>query len=252
MYWQVALVVFGFMVLAFVVSQLIKDNSIVDVFWGAGFIIITAFSLVMAPDYGLRKIIVTFLVLIWGLRLTIFLFQRNKGKGEDFRYSNLRETWNNFAVRSFFQIFMLHGLFMYIISYPIWYINYLPGEPLSTYDTVGLIIFGVGFMVEILGDLQLTFFKQSSFNKGKLITTGLWKYTRHPNYFGEALIWWGIWFYAIEVPYGWVTIISPITITILLRFVSGVPLLERKMSQYPDWPDYAKNTAPFVPFMKWL
>ncbi len=146
MYWQIALVIFGFMVLTFIVAQLIKDNSIVDVFWGAGFIIVTAFSLVMAPDYDLRKAIVAFLVMIWGLRLTIFIFQRNKDKGGDFRYKNQHETWKNFSFRSFLQIFMLQGLFMYIISYPIWYINYHPGEPLSTCDTVGLMIFGIGFI----------------------------------------------------------------------------------------------------------
>ncbi len=252
MYWQIALVIFGFMVLTFIVTQLIKDNSMVDVFWGAGFIIVTAFSLVMAPDYDLRKAIVAFLVMIWGLRLTIFIFQRNKDKGGDFRYKNQHETWKNFSFRSFLQIFMLQGLFMYIISYPIWYINYHPGEPHSTCDTVGLMIFGIGFVFEIFGDMQLTYFKQSPYNKGKLITTGLWKYTRHPNYLGEALIWWGIWFYAIGIPFGWVTVISPVVITILLRFVSGVPLLEKKMSQHPDWPAYAKKTAPFIPFIKWF
>ena len=252
MYWQVALVVLGFMILAFIVAQLIKDNSIVDVFWGPGFIIVTVFSLVMAPDYDLRKIIVAFLVMIWGLRLTIFLFQRNKGKGEDFRYNKLRKTWKNITFRSFLQIFILQGLFMYIISFPIWYINYHPGEPLSTYDTVGLLIFGIGFIFEILGDMQLSYFKQSSSNRGKLMTKGLWKYTRHPNYFGEALIWWGIWFYAIGIPDGWITVIGPITITILLRFVSGIPVLEKRLSQYPNWPAYSQKTAPFFPFVKWL
>jgi steroid 5-alpha reductase family enzyme len=141
---------------------------------------------------------------------------------------------------------------MYIISYPIWYINYNPGTVLSTLDTIGLIIFGIGFMFESVGDMQLAFFKQNPKNQGKLITTGLWKFTRHPNYFGEALVWWGIWFYALGVPGGWMTVISPILITLTLRFVSGVPMLEKKLSEHRGWSEYAGKTAPFVPFIKWL
>ncbi len=252
MYWQVALVILGFMVLAFIVALLIKDNSIVDLFWGPGFIIVTAFSLSMAPNLDIRKLVIAFLVLIWGMRLTIYIFQRNRRKGEDFRYKHWRDTWNNFILRSFLQIFLLQGLFMYIVSYPIWYINYNPGEVLSTLDTVGLVIFGIGFMFESVGDMQLAFFKQNPKNKGKLINSGLWKYTRHPNYFGEALIWWGIWFYALGIPGGWMTVISPILITLTLRFVSGVPMLEKRLSEHRDWAEYARKTAPFVPFIKWL
>ena len=252
MFWQVALLIFAYMLLAFVVAWIIKDNSIVDVFWGAGFIVVTAFSLMMAPDYGMRKVLVAFLVLIWGIRLTWYIYQRNRGKEEDFRYRQWRETWKFFVLRSFFQIFMLQGFFMYIISFPVWYINYHPGSYLAITDTIGLILFGIGFMFETIGDMQLSVFKHDKRNKGKLITTGLWKYTRHPNYFGEALVWWGIWFYAIGVPGGWITVISPVVITILLRYVSGVTMLEKKMSQHPDWPEYAKSTAPFIPFIKWF
>jgi len=252
MYWQIALVIFGFMILAFVVALLARDNSIVDFFWGPGFIVVTVFSLAMGPDLDLRKIIVAFLVLLWGLRLAIYIYQRNKGKGEDFRYKHWRDTWNHFVLRSFFQIFLLQGLFMFIISFPIWYINYHPGEALFTWDTVGLIIFGVGFLFETIGDMQLSYFKQNPNSKGQLMTTGLWKYTRHPNYFGEALVWWGLWFYAIGVPGGWMTVISPIVITLTLRFVSGVPMLEKKMKEHPGWAEYTSKTAPFIPFVKWL
>jgi len=252
MYWQIALLIFAFMTLAFIVGLLIKDNSIVDVFWGPGFIIVTAYSLAMAPDLDLRKAIIAFLVLTWGLRLAIYIFQRNKLQGEDFRYRNWRETWKNFTLRSFFQVFMLQGLIMYIVSFPVWYINFHPGEPLTTVDTVGLGLFGAGFLFEIIGDTQLAYFRESKKNKGKLITRGLWKYSRHPNYFGEALIWWGIWFYAIGIPYGWITVISPLLITILLRYVSGVPMMEKRTSQLPGWDEYAEKTAPFVPFLKFF
>jgi len=252
MYWQPALIILAFMVLAFIVALLIRNNSIVDFFWGPGFIVVTAFSLSMAPDIDLRKIIVLMLVLIWGLRLAIYIFQRNRGKEEDYRYKRWRDTWKHFILRSFFQIFLLQGLIMYVVSFPIWYINYHPGEVLTTCDTIGLILFGIGFMVEAVGDMQLAFFKQNPNSKGHLVTTGLWKYTRHPNYFGEMLIWWGIWFYAIGVPGGWVTVVSPLLLTILLRFVSGVTMSERHLKDYPGWNEYARKTAPFVPFIKWL
>lgn len=252
MYWQIALVIFAFMVLAFVVALLIRDNSIVDLFWGPGFIVVTAFSLSMAPDLDIRKIVVSFLVLIWGLRLATYIFQRNKRKGEDFRYKHWRDTWNYFILRSFLQIFILQGIFMYIISFPIWYINYNSGVVLTTIDTIGLILFGIGFMFETIGDMQLSFFKQNPKNKGKLITTGLWKYSRHPNYFGEALVWWGIWIYAISIPGGWITVVSPILITLSLRYISGVPMLEKKLKDHPDWPEYARKTAPFIPSVKWF
>jgi len=252
MYWQVIVLIFVWMSLVFFIGWRIKDNSISCVFWGAGFIVITAFSLMMAPDIDLRKIVLAFLILLWGLRLTIFLYQRNRGKEEDFRYRHWRETWDHFLPRSFFQIFMVQGLLMYIISFPIWFINAHPGEPLTTTDTVGLVVFGIGFMFEVTGDMQLAFFKQNPAFEGKLLTTGVWKWTRHPNYFGEVLVWWGIWFYAIGIPYGWTTIISPVLITILLRFLSGVPLLEKRLGLHPDWEAYARKTAPFVPFVKWL
>ncbi len=249
---QVAILTFVYMTIIFVVAHFLEDNSIVDVFWGPGFVVIAAFTLMEAPGWDVRKWVVSFLVFLWGVRLAFHILMRNRKKGEDFRYRQWRQTWKHFVIRSFFQIFLLQGLFMLIISAPIWFINSMPNAPLTVLDNIGLILFGVGFFFEVIGDMQLTVFKKDPANKGKIITTGLWSMTRHPNYFGEALIWLGLSFYAFSLPLGWITLISPVTITVLLRFVSGVPMLEKKYRDHPDWPEYARKTAPFVPFVRFL
>jgi steroid 5-alpha reductase family enzyme len=163
-----------------------------------------------------------------------------------------RDTWRFFVLRSFFQVFMLQGLLMLIISAPVWFVGFSNGGPLGPWDSLGLLIFGTGFMIETIGDYQLTEFKRDPANEGKLMTTGLWSLTRHPNYFGEALVWWGIGCYTLSFHNGWYTLIGPLVITIFLRFVSGVPMLEKKYKGRPDWEEYKATTAPFIPFVKFF
>lgn len=252
MFVQVALIILIYMSLVFILAHFMKDNSIVDIFWGPGFMVVALYSLMISPDLDLRKAIVAFLVTLWSIRLSIHILLRNRGKGEDFRYKNWRDTWKNFILRSYLQIFLLQGFFMLVISAPVWFINASDTYPLGIFDSIGLLLFGIGFIFEAVGDLQLTLFRKDPANKGRIITSGLWQYTRHPNYFGEALLWWGIWFYALALPYGWITVIGPITITLLLRYVSGVPMLEKKYEGRADWEEYKQRTAPFIPFVKFL
>jgi steroid 5-alpha reductase family enzyme len=249
---EVGTVICLYMTIIFILALMRKDNSIVDVAWGVGFIVVALYSIVQSGEVDLRKMIVSLLVLLWGMRLSFHIMVRNSGKGEDFRYKAWRNTWKLFILRSFFQIFMLQGVFMLIISSPVWFINFNSGGPLGPWDSLGLLVFGAGFMIEALADYQLVDFKKNPDNRGKIITTGLWAVSRHPNYFGEALVWWGISFYALSFPFGWYTLISPLIITLLLRFVSGVPMLEKKYEHHPDWPDYKAKTAAFVPFIKFL
>ena len=249
---EVGLVIFLYMTIIFILALLRKDNSIVDVAWGVGFIIIAVYTIIQSGEVDLRKMIVSLLVLLWGLRLSFHIMVRNNGKGEDFRYKGWRNTWKYFIIRSYFQIFMLQGLFMLIISTPIWFINAGNGGPLGMWDSLGLLVFGFGFLFETIADYQLGEFKKNPANRGKIITSGLWSVSRHPNYFGEALVWWGISCYALSFSHGWFTLVSPVIITLLLRFVSGVPMLEKKYLTHPDWADYKAKTAAFVPFMKFL
>jgi steroid 5-alpha reductase family enzyme len=249
---DIGLVIGLLMTMVFIMSLIRKDNSIVDTFWGLGFIIIAAYSLVQSGEIDLRKAIVSLLVAIWGLRLSVHILARSKGKDEDFRYKAWRNTWKFFYVRSFFQIYMLQGFFMLIISSPVWYINLSRGGPLGAWDSLGLLLFGAGFIIETMADNQLAEFKRNPASKGKIMTTGLWSVSRHPNYFGEALVWWGISFYALGLQGGWYVLISPVVLTILLRFVSGVPMLEKKYRNHPDWKDYQSKVAPFIPFVRFF
>ncbi len=248
----IALVVFLYMTLIYIFALIRRDNSIIDVFWGLGFIVVTLYSLWQNPVVDFRKFIVSLLVIIWGLRLSLHIYLRNKDKPEDFRYANWRKKWKYFELRSFFQIFMLQGLFMLIISSPVVFINYYSDGAPGIWDSLGLIIFGLGFLMEAIADYQLVVFRKDPHHKGKIITSGLWRYSRHPNYFGEALVWWGLSFYALSMDGGWMTLISPVVITLLLRFVSGVPMLEKKYEGRPDWEEYKAKTAAFVPFVKGL
>ncbi|MBW6491557.1 MAG: DUF1295 domain-containing protein [Lentimicrobium sp.] len=247
-----ALLVFIFMSAIFILALILKDNSIVDIFWGIGFILLATSSLWQSDSIEFKKFVVNILIIIWGLRLSIHIFLRNSGSGEDFRYANWRRTWKNFRLRSFFQIYMLQGFFMIIISWPVLHINANAGIGFGIIDFLGLLVFLTGFLFEAVGDYQLIKFKKNPDNKGKIITLGLWKYTRHPNYFGEALLWWGIWMMAIPVKDGIFTILSPLVITLLLRYISGVPMLEKKYQGRPDWEEYKAKTPVFVPFLNHL
>jgi len=252
MFTEIALLMLIYVSLVFVLAQIAKDNSIVDIFWGPGFILIAIYSLIQDPEPDLRKWIVTFLVALWGIRLSVHVFLRNRGRGEDFRYRHWRETWKFFTIRSYFQIFLLQGLFIFIIASPVYYINFYSKEALGFWDTLGLVVFGIGFLFEAVADYQLSTFKKNPENAGKFITSGLWEMSRHPNYFGEAMVWWGFSFYALNLPNGWMTLVSPVIITLLLRFVSGVPMLEKRFNGRPGWESYKKDTAAFVPFIKFL
>lgn len=244
-----AAAIFVYMAVVFVVALFKKDNSIVDVAWGLGFILVALLSFFLESKFAIRHIIVTALVLIWGSRLAIHIFIRNRGKGEDFRYAQWRREWGKwFLLRSFFQIFMLQGLLLLVIAYPVILTNHSREGGISYLDLVGVVLWITGFFFEALGDSQLSRFKRNPGNKGKIMRYGLWKYTRHPNYFGEALMWWGIFLVALSVQLGWTAIISPLLITFLLLRVSGVTMLEKKYVGNKEFEDYAKKTSAFFPW----
>lgn len=240
--------VFATMLLLFVVATIIKKNSIVDIGWGFGFVLIAWFTFFKFGSNGFAQIITSLLVTAWGLRLSFHIFKRNVGKPEDFRYQNWRKEWGKWVIpRSFFQIFMLQGLFMLIVSLPIIYTNSYSGSADLLWVIIGSMIWIKGFYWEAVGDYQLRKFIKIK-KPGQLMTKGLWKYTRHPNYFGEAMMWWGIFVIALSAANSFITIISPVTITFLLRFVSGVPMLEKKYEGNEDFEVYKKKTNAFIPW----
>lgn len=238
------------MTLLWLVSLVIRNASIVDIFWGLGFIIVTWATFALAPQgYLPRKQLIAVLVTIWGLRLALHIGLRNWGRPEDFRYAKWREeNGPRWWWLSFFQVFLLQGVLMWILSAPL-IAAQTSGFPaiLTPVDIVGVLIWAVGFVFETIGDLQLVLFKANTAARGKLLTTGLWKYTRHPNYFGEAVLWWGYYVIALAAGAAW-TIFSPILMTYLLMKVSGVAMLERTMKLKPGYEEYVQRTNAFVPW----
>ncbi len=246
---QAVLIVFIYFLIFFLVAQVIRNNSIVDMGWGAGFVLLALITLITQGAYVERNLLLVLLVTIWGGRLAYYIVRRNWGKPEDFRYAKWRREWGKWVVpRAFFQVFMLQGVFMLIVGYPIILVNANPEPGLKFFDYLGLVVWLIGFFFESVGDKQMAEFKKDPANKGKIIKSGLWKYTRHPNYFGEATMWWGIFLLSLSVPLGWSGIISPLTITLLLLYVSGVPMLEKKYKDNPEFQEYAKVTSKFFPW----
>ena len=216
--------------------------------WGLGFVIIAWYLMIENWNFLIPRIIMTVLVTIWGLRLFIHIIQRNLGKEEDFRYKKWREEWGRWLIpRAFLQVYMLQGLFMGIISLPVILIRYENGPWDLLILVIGLGIWILGFIFESVGDKQLKTFIGDPSNRGKIMDRGLWKYTRHPNYFGEATMWWGIFLIGMSAGISILSIISPLTITTLLLFVSGVPMLEKSMKDKPGYQEYAERTSIFIP-----
>ncbi|MFC2166335.1 DUF1295 domain-containing protein [Acidobacteriota bacterium] len=244
-----ALSVFIYMVCIFVIAQIKKDNSIVDIAWGIGFILVAFLTFFLEPGFMARHILSVALIFLWGTRLAAHIAVRKRGKGEDFRYGKWRREWGKwFFVRSFFQIYMLQGFLLLIIAYPVILINHSKKTGIEFLDIIGLIIWLNGFFFEAVGDYQLSKFKRQAENKGKIITQGLWRFTRHPNYFGETTMWWGIFLIALSVRNGWTAIVSPMMITFLLLKVSGITMLEKKYIGNKEFEEYAKKTNAFFPW----
>ncbi len=244
------LIVFIYMTAWFVASLIQKRNDLADTAWGAGFVVLAWYHLFVEPDPSDRSFLLALLVTFWGARLVWHINRRNHGKSEDFRYEAWRKQWGSYVyIRSYLQVFLLQGALMLLIAGAFIFAIRAPYRvPLGAMDMVGLAVWMVGFFFETVGDWQLMQFKKNPKSHGKLMTTGVWKYTRHPNYFGEVTQWWGIYILAAAVlPSAW-ALISPLTITVLILFVSGVPLLEMKYKGRADWEDYVSRTSMFIPW----
>jgi steroid 5-alpha reductase family enzyme len=244
-----ALAVLVYMTGIFFLALRRKDNSIVDIGWGMGFILVALLTFFRPGPLAARHLLVTALVIVWGMRLSVHLYIRKRGKGEDLRYAQWRRSWGRgFVLRSYFQIFILQGVFLMIIAWPLILINRSVPGPLKVWDAAGLLVWILGFFFETAGDAQMERFKADPAPKGRIMSTGLWRFTRHPNYFGEAAMWWGIFLIGLAVPRGWLGVVSPVFITFLLTKVSGVPMLEKKYAGNPEFAAYARRTSVFIPW----
>lgn len=247
-YGWLVVIVFIFYLLQFIYGQVIKNNSIVDIFWGLGFILACWSAYLLRATFSINAVLVTALVTIWGSRLSYHIGRRNHGKKEDFRYRNFRKQWGSKWVKSkaFLHVYMLQMLMLLLVSSSAIHTILKSQNNWSVLTSMGVCLWGIGFYFEVKSDHELRQFKANPQNKGKILTTGLYKYSRHPNYFGEATMWWGIYMVGLSSG-GWVYIISPITITVLVRFVSGVPMLERHYENNIAYKAYAQKTSIFFP-----
>ena len=244
-----ALLLFVYMSLWFVISLIKKRNDVADVAWGLGFVLLAWVSFYLGDASGERALMVCLLVSIWGVRLAWHIYWRNRGKPEDYRYQQWRIEWGKwFYLRSYLQVYLLQGALLFSIVLPVLLINRNNGGSLNSLDFIGLAVWLLGFYFETVADAQLARFTKDPANKGKLLQRGLWAYSRHPNYFGEISQWWGIWLVALSVPFGAFTIIGPLTITYLILHVSGIPMLEKKMEKNHEFAEYKKKTSRFIPW----
>lgn len=244
------ILVFVYFTAVFFIAQKVNNNSIADIAWGPGFVVLTLYILISSPQLHQRLILGGAFTVIWGLRLFFYISIRNWGKPEDYRYIEMRKKWGekDYYIKAFIKVFFIQGVFLYIISVPILIMGNAERGNLSFTAFAGALIWIIGFFFEGVGDYQLRKFIRNPKNKGKIMRYGLWKYTRHPNYFGEAAMWWGIYLISLNSFKAAWGIISPITISYLLLFVSGVPLLEKKYMKREEFREYAKVTNKFFPW----
>jgi len=229
----------------YLIAQFKRNNGIADLAWGLGFILVAVVSLVYFEPNGFLAMLLNALVFIWGLRLFSHILRRNWGRPEDFRYQNFRKKWGKwFLIRGFTDVFLFQGFLLLIIALPIIYVNF--NDPkLTVFSYLGGLLWLIGFFFEVVGDHQLSQFIEHK-KPGQIMKTGLWKYTRHPNYFGESVMWWGIFLMTLSIQ-SWYLIISPLLITFLIRFVSGVPMLEKKYEGSAEFETYKKKVPVFFP-----
>jgi len=245
------LVIMIMMSILWIFSIILKNVSIVDLFWGTGFVLTTGFYFLNTEGFEFRKIILMILVAVWGLRLSGYLTWRNWGKGEDFRYREFRRKYGEkrYWWISFFQTFLLQGILMWLISTPLLGAQYFGQEKnLGITDYIGFLFWIIGILFEAGGDYQLAAFKANPLNKGKVLDTGFWHYTRHPNYFGDSSVWWGYGFICIGAG-SFIPVLGSLLMTLLIIKVSGVALLEKSLKeQKPQYRNYIRKTSAFLPW----
>lgn len=251
LYLQALLVILIMMTFLWLVSIRLRNVSIVDLFWGLGFVVAGSVYFLNAEGLELRKILVMTMVVIWGLRLSVYLTWRNWGKGEDYRYQQFRRKYgeNRYWWISYFQVFILQGILMWLVSAPLLGAQFYGHEKnLGWLDAAGTLFWIIGITFEAGGDFQLARFKSNQANKGKVLDTGFWRYTRHPNYFGDASVWLGYAFFSIAAG-SYVPVMGSILMTALIIKVSGVALLEKNLNNTkPEYKEYIRKTNSFIPW----
>lgn len=239
-----AALLFVYMTAWFLVARWRQRLDTVDIAWGFGFVLAAWAAVILQPSF--RSYVIAMLVTFWGLRLAAHIYKRSRIKKEDPRYTEIASKWKgNFWLRAYVSIFLLQGLLVWIISLPIVMATGRQLDGLNWLTTVGAIFWVVGFGIESVADYQIARYLRQK-NRPKVMQTGLWKYSRHPNYFGELLLWWGIGVIALQASYGWVGLIGPLVLSILIIFISGIPPIEKRRSKDSSYRAYQRSTSALI------
>lgn len=244
-----ALAIVIMMLLVWLISLKMRDASVVDIAWGSGFVVVAWVSFSLSDGNSTRSLLLTVLTTVWGLRLAFYLAKRNLGHGEDFRYQSMRRKHGKrFAFVSLYTVFGIQGLLMWIVSLPV-QLGQVTLEPnFGAIGVAGVVAWIIGMFFEAVGDAQLAKFKRDPANKGVVMNRGLWRYTRHPNYFGDACVWWGLGLIAAETSVGLYALVGPVLMTFLLVKVSGAAMLDRALlKRKPGYEQYVATTSGFIP-----
>ncbi|MEM7049812.1 MAG: DUF1295 domain-containing protein [Acidobacteriota bacterium] len=245
-----ALVLVVSLVALWLLSLRLRNVAIIDLFWGFGFVLCAWVYHSHHPVLDLRQGCQLALVTLWGLRLSLYLTWRNHGKGEDRRYAAMRQAVGpSFQYRSLITVFGLQGGLILLISAPLLLVQTANPSAWAWSDTLAIVAWLIGFFFEAVGDWQLARFKADPANRGRVLDRGVWALTRHPNYFGDAMIWCGLFLFAIALPGGWRTVFAPVVMTFFLLRVSGVALLEKDIAERrPEYRAYIESTSAFIPW----
>lgn len=242
-----AILIFCYATCWYIIALIKKRNDVADIAWGLGYILVAIYLYISTNDSSIANFIYC-LVTLWGIRLSLHIFVRSRKKEEDYRYKQWRNEWgSSFYIRSYLQVFLLQGFFLLIIASPL-LLAAGSNEKFSIFTWIGFVFWLIGFFFQAVSDYQLSVFIRNKKSTNDIIHTGLWKYSRHPNYFGEIMMWWGIYIIIIPLANSWWFIISPLAITFLLVFVSGIPMLEKKYKNHPAFQLYKKRTSVLIPW----
>lgn len=251
LYFEGAILIWLALTILWLLSVGLKNASIVDVFWGSGFVLLNGYWFLQNEGHSTLQLLHLIMVSLWGLRLSLYIGWRNHGKPEDYRYQKFRQHYGaeRYWWFSYFQVFLLQGLLLCVIAMPLFAIQgSKPIHAIGFLEILSIVIWGIGFFFESVGDWQMARFKANPSNKGKVMDRGLWKFTRHPNYFGDAAVWWAFGILALAQGNYWAPIGSLVMTGLLIK-VSGVALLEKNLkATKPQYAEYIRKTSSFIPW----
>lgn len=241
------LAVFALLSALFLYADSRKRYDLIDSAWGPGFAVVAVITFLFADGEPARQMLVTALTVIWGVRLGAHIFLRNRTKDEDPRYLDILKRAKGSPRLRMYRVYLIQAALMWVVSLPVQVAQQFD-TPLNVIDYLGVVLWVVGFTFEAVGDWQLARFRADPANKGQVMDRGLWRYTRHPNYFGDAVVWWGLFLFASHSWPAALTIIGPVIMTWLLAKGTGKPLLEKDIvSRRPGYAEYVRRTSGFIP-----